>query len=66
MTLFGYTFSTTELLFLTLAAGWLFSALSYSLPAPTEKSSVRYVFVYRLCHFAAANLDRFKAQKPEA
>ena len=41
---------------------WLFSALPYSLPVRLKSLSVRYVFVYRLCHFAAANLDRFRLE----
>lgn len=60
MTLFGFTLSTTELLVLTVAAGWIFSALSYALPTPKASSSTFYVVLYRLVHFAAANLNKLR------
>ena len=64
MTFFGHTFTTTELLVMSVAAGWSCSALSYAMPAPLPSSGRFYQFLYRLVHFAAANLDRAKTGRP--
>jgi hypothetical protein len=64
MALFGYTFTTPELLAMSVGAAWLCSALSYAMPAPLPNSGMFYQFLYRLVHFAAANLDRVKSGKP--
>lgn len=64
MTFFGHTFTGAELMFISMAAWWVFSALSYALPAPPPTAGLVYQTVYRLVHFAAANLDRVKKGEP--
>lgn len=52
MVLFGYHFSTEELLFM----GWLFSALAHALPTPDScKPNKLYLFLYNITQVAAAN-----------
>jgi hypothetical protein len=64
MTFFGHTFTGPELIAMSVGATWLCSALSYAMPAPLPNSGMFYQFLYRLVHFAAANLDRVKKGQP--
>lgn len=57
--------SSTELVLLALAAGWISAALAYSLPKPGATSSKVYTTMYKLIQFAHANFDRVHAKTPE-
>lgn len=46
----------------TLFLYWIFSAAVVALPAPDDKSSKGYVFLYRFAHAFAGNLDRAAAK----
>ena len=39
---------------------WLFSGVVSSLPEPCETSTEKYKFVYKFCHFLAANMDNLR------
>jgi hypothetical protein len=58
VTVFGHSIGASELIAMSVGAGWTFSALSYAMPAPEPASGRLYQFTYRLVHFIAANLDR--------
>jgi len=40
------------------ASLWLYSALVVTMPEPTAQSSVAYLWLFRLLHLIASNLDK--------
>jgi hypothetical protein len=49
-----------DLFFWLAIGGWVMSGIVYALPDPTKESSSVYVFVFRLLHFLANNVDKLK------